>query len=319
MFAYIIRRILLLIPTLFLVTIIVFMVVRLIPGDVIDNMLSTMAEESAMGDVDREYLEQLLGLDKPIHIQYGTWIAGAFRGDLGESLWTQRDVAKDLVNRLPVSFELGFMAMIFGLIIAIPIGIYSAIRQDSIGDYVGRTVAIASLSLPNFWVATMIIVFPSIWWNWTPPLEYIPFSKNALGNLGQFAIPAVIMGMNMSGRIMRMTRTMMLEVLRQDYIRTAWSKGLRERVVVLTHAMRNALIPIVTLIGMIMPVMIMGGVILESIFNLPGIGSKLVSAISERDYPIISGINLILATFILFANLLVDLTYSYLDPRIRLK
>ena len=319
MFAYIIRRMLLLIPTLFLVTVIVFMVVRLIPGDVIDNMLSTMGEEADMGDVDRAYLERLLGLDKPIHIQYGIWISGVLQGDLGESLWSQRDVADDLINRLPVSFELGLMAMIFGLIIAIPIGIYSAIRQDSIGDYVGRSVAIASLSLPNFWVATMVIVFPSIWWDWTPPLEYIPFGKDALGNLGQFAIPAIIMGMNMSGRIMRMTRTMMLEVLRQDYIRTAWSKGLRERAVVVTHAMRNAMIPIVTLIGMIMPVMIMGGVILESIFNLPGIGSKLVNAISERDYPIISGINLILATFILFANLLVDLTYSYLDPRIRLK
>lgn len=319
MYAYIIRRILLLIPTLFLVTVIVFMVVRLIPGDVIDNMIEEMAIESDIGQIDREYMERLLGLDKPVHIQYGIWIANVFRGNLGESLWSQRDVAKDLIHRLPVSFELGFMAMIIGIIIALPIGIYSAIRQDSIGDYAGRSIAIAALSLPNFWVATMIIVFPSIWWNWTPPLEYIPFSENLPGNLGQFAIPAVIMGMNMSGRIMRMTRTMMLEVLRQDYIRTAWSKGLRERVVVLTHAMRNALIPIVTLLGMIMPVMIMGGVILESIFNLPGIGSKLVRAINERDYPIISGINLILASFILFVNLLVDLAYSYLDPRIRYK
>jgi peptide/nickel transport system permease protein len=280
-------------------------------------MLSTMAVEADMGEIDREYLEGLLGLDKPLLVQYGVWITGVFQGDFGESLWSRRDVAKELFGRLPVSFELGLMAMIFGLAIAIPIGIVSAIRQDSIGDYAGRTVAIAALSLPNFWVATMVIVFPSIWWGWTPPLEYIKFSHNPVGNIGQFAIPALIMGMNMSGRIMRMTRTMMLEVLRQDYIRTAWAKGLRERVVVLTHAMRNALIPIVTLLGMIMPVMIMGGVILEAIFNLPGIGSRLVSAISERDYPYISGINLILATFILFVNLLVDLTYSYLDPRIR--
>ena len=317
MSAYVVRRIFLIIPTLFLVTVIVFMVVRLIPGDVIDNMLSTMAVESDLGEVDREYLEHQLGLDKPIYIQYGVWVVGVFKGDLGESLWSQRDVAKQLLNRLPVSFELGLMAMIFGMLIAIPIGIISAIRQDSIGDYAGRTVAITFLSLPNFWVATMVIVFPSIWWNWTPPLQYIKFTDNPIGNIGQFAIPGIIMGLNMSGRIMRMTRTMMLEVLRQDYIRTAWAKGLRERVVVLVHGMRNALIPIVTLIGMIMPVMIMGGVILESIFNLPGIGSKLVNAINERDYPFISGINLILATFILFVNLIVDLTYSFLDPRIR--
>jgi peptide/nickel transport system permease protein len=173
-----------------------------------------------------------------------------------------------------------------------------------------------ALSLPNFWVATMLIVFPSIWWNWSPPVQYIAFIDDPMGNLGQFIFPALIMGMNMSGGTMRMTRTMMLEVLRQDYIRTAWAKGLKERIVVVRHALKNALIPVVTQVGMRLPVMIGGAVILEQIFCLPGVGNLLVQAITERDYPVISGVNLTLATFILFANLVVDLTYSYLDPRI---
>jgi peptide/nickel transport system permease protein len=218
---------------------------------------------------------------------------------------------------LPISFELGLMALIIGVAVAIPIGIYSAMRQDTIGDYAGRSVAIIALSVPNFWIATMVIVFPSIWWNWTPRLDYIPFSKDPLGNLLQFVIPAAIMGLHMSGGIMRMTRTMMLEVLRQDYIRTAWSKGLKERVVVMRHALRNALIPIVTQIGMRVPTLIAGAVIMEQIFCLPGVGRYLVTAIGQRDYPIVSGINMVLAGFILLVNLTVDLTYAYLDPRIQ--
>jgi len=314
---YIIRRVVLIVPTLFLVTIIVFGVIRMIPGDVIDLMVAEMASESGLGaELDPDYIREMLGLDVPIHVQYGTWIANMFQGNLGDSLWTQRAVTEDLIGRIPISFELGFIALIIGTVVAIPIGIYSAIRQDTIGDYLGRSVAVAALSLPNFWVATMIIVFPSIWWNWSPPVKYIPFLEDPLANLAQFIIPAAIMGMQMSGGTMRMTRTMMLEVLRQDYIRTAWSKGLKERIVVVRHALRNALMPVVTQIGMRLPVMIAGAVILEQIFCLPGVGNLLVQAINKRDYPVISGVNLTLATFILFANLLVDLTYGYLDPRI---
>ena len=314
---YIIRRVVLIVPTLFLVTIIVFGVIRMIPGDVIDLMVAEMASESGLGaELDPDYIREMLGLDVPIHVQYGTWIANMFQGNLGDSLWTQRAVTEDLIGRIPISFELGLIALVIGTVVAIPIGIYSAIRQDTIGDYLGRSVAVAALSLPNFWVATMIIVFPSIWWNWSPPVKYIPFLEDPLANLAQFIIPAAIMGMQMSGGTMRMTRTMMLEVLRQDYIRTAWSKGLKERIVVVRLALRNALMPVVTQIGMRLPVMIAGAVILEQIFCLPGVGNLLVQAINQRDYPVISGVNLTLATFILFANLLVDLTYGYLDPRI---
>jgi len=305
------------IPTLFLVTIIVFGTVRFVPGNVIELMVAEMSEDAGTGvEVTAQVIRHRLGLDVPIHVQYGRWVGKALRGDLGLSLWTDQPVATELRNRLPVSFELGLLAIIIGVIIALPVGVYSAIRQDTGGDYVGRLVAILGLSIPNFWLGTMIIVYPSIWWDWSPSVQYIPLAEDPIGNLQMFIIPALVMGTAYSAAIMRMTRTMMLEVLRQDYIRTAWAKGLRERTVVIRHAMKNALIPVVTQIGMRIPVLVAGAVITEQIFCLPGIGMLLVDSISKRDYPIISGINLMVASFILIVNLLVDLTYAYLDPRV---
>jgi peptide/nickel transport system permease protein len=313
---YILRRVLLIIPTLFLVTIIVFLSVRFVPGDVIDIMVSEMGvTEDREGAALR--LRQQMGLDKPIYVQYGRWVGAAFRGDLGESLWSGRSITEEMGAKLPISLELGLMAMITALIISLPIGIYSAIRQDTGGDYVGRSIAILCISLPGFWLGTMVIVFPSVWWNWTPSMEYIPFFSDPGTNLVQFIIPAVIMGMVMSGNTMRMTRTMMLEVLRQDYIRTAWSKGLAERVVVTRHALKNALIPVVTIVGLQVPILIGGTAIMEQIFVLPGVGRYLVEALGRRDYPILSGINLIMASFVLVVNLVVDVIYAYLDPRIQ--
>ncbi len=313
---YIMRRVLLIIPTLFLVTIIVFLSVRFVPGDVIDIMVSEMGvTEDREGAALR--LRQQMGLDKPIYVQYGRWVGAAFRGDLGESLWSGRSITEEMGAKLPISLELGLMAMITALIISLPIGIYSAIRQDTGGDYAGRSIAILCISLPGFWLGTMVIVFPSVWWNWTPSMEYIPFLSDPGTNLVQFIIPAVIMGMVMSGNTMRMTRTMMLEVLRQDYIRTAWSKGLAERVVVTRHALKNALIPVVTIVGLQVPILIGGTAIMEQIFVLPGVGRYLVEALGRRDYPILSGINLIMASFVLVVNLVVDVIYAYLDPRIQ--
>jgi peptide/nickel transport system permease protein len=207
--------------------------------------------------------------------------------------------------------------MITGLVIALPIGIYSAIRQDTWGDYLGRTAAILMMSVPGFWIMTMVIVFPAIWWGWVPPMEYIPIGKDPLGNAIQFGIPGLIMGASFSGGLMRMVRTLMLEVLRQDYIRTAWAKGLSERVVIVRHALKNALIPVVTIVGMGLPVLISGAIVTEQIFNLPGTGRYLFDAINRRDYPIISAMNLMLATLVLFCNLAVDLTYAWLDPRVQ--
>ncbi len=317
---YIIRRLLLLVPTLLLVTVIVFFLVRFIPGDVVQLMADEqeyLAHSS--GEELLDEIRQALGLDVPIHVQYGRWLADLFQGNFGKSLWTGVPITTALAIRWPVSFELGLMAMIIGLTIAVPIGIYSGIRQDTVGDYIGRSIAIGFIALPSFWLATMVMVFPSLWWGWSPPLEYIPFVRDPLGNLGQFLIPAFILGMVMSGGTMRMVRTMMLEVLRQDYIRTAWSKGLRERVVVVRHALRNAMIPVVTIVGMQVPILIGGSVVLEEIFGLPGVGRMILNIINTRDYVMLSGINLIIAAIVMVNNLVIDLTYGLLDPRVRFR
>ncbi len=316
--AYAIRRILLIFPTLLLVTIIVFLSVRFIPGDVIDMLISEINVENTMSyDEARDMLRGQLGLDKPIHVQYWNWLSRVVRGDLGNSMRNDRSITEDFLAKVPISIELGIWAMITGLIIALPIGIFSAIRQDTLGDYVGRTAAILMMSVPGFWIMTMVIVFPAIWWGWVPPMEYVPFTKDPLENTIQFAIPGIIMGASFSGGMMRMIRTLMLEVLRQDYIRTAWAKGLTERVVIVRHALKNAMIPVVTMVGMGLPMLIAGAVVTEQIFNLPGMGRYLFDAINRRDYPIISAMNLIMATIVLFCNLAVDLIYAWLDPRVQ--
>ena len=305
----------LVVPTLFLVTIIVFLIVRSIPGDVIDVMMSEMSELGA--SLDRERIMQMLGLDLPVHVQYGRWIGGVLQGDLGVSLRGDVPITPKILARLPVTFELGVLAVIIGLLISLPIGIYSAIRQNTVGDYAGRGIAVTFISVPTFWTATMVMIYPALWWGWAPSVRLIPFTEDPLGNLGMFLIPAAILGMVLSGTTMRMTRTMALEVLRQDYIRTAWSKGLEEKIVVMRHVLKNALIPVVTLVGFQLPILIGGSVILEQIFVLPGVGTLLLDAIQKRDYPIVSGINLFIATAVVLTNLLIDLTYGYLDPRVR--
>jgi peptide/nickel transport system permease protein len=311
---YIIRRLLLAFPTLIIITIVVFMTVRLIPGDIIDLMFA----ELQSADFSREDIAEYLGIDDPIHIQYFEWVGGIIlRGDLGTALHGRDPVRDRLVDRLPVSLELGAMALVISIILAVPIGIYSAIRQDTWGDYIGRTFAIVFISVPSFWFATIVVLYPAIWWRWAPRIEYIPITEDPIGNLIQFLVPGTILGLLMCGTTMRMTRTMMLEVLRQDYIRTAWSKGLRERVVVSRHALKNAFIPVITLIGLEIPVLVGGTIIIEQIFALPGIGLLTLDALSRRDYTVVSGLNLMIAVFILIINLVVDLTYGWFDPRVR--
>ena len=316
MTTYILRRLLLIFPTLLLLSILVFFSVRFIPGDVIDVLQGRMQQEAAA--LDREALERKLGLDVPAYVQYGRWIGDiVLHGSLGESLLTSYAIEEAIFERLPVTIELGLMAILIGLVIALPVGIYSAIRQDTAADYLGRSVAIIGLATPNFWLGIMIMIYPAIWWGWSPPLELVSFTKDPLGNLWGFLIPSLILGTAAAAATMRMTRTMMLEVLRQDYIRTAWSKGLRERAVVIRHAVKNALIPVVSLIGLQLPILVGGAVIMENIFNLPGIGRLLLTALSDRDYPMVSGINLVFATGVLGINLLIDLVYAVLDPRVR--
>lgn len=312
---YIIRRLLLIIPTLFLVTLMVFSMVRLIPGSVVDMML----EQYQYGK-DVTELNQKLGLDKPIITQYFYWLAKLARGDLGESLWTKRSATEELKTRFPVTLELSLISIFFSLIIALPVGILAAIRQDSWMDYLSRSFTIGALSIPSFWLATLFLVLPSIWFKIAPPIgSYMSFSANPWGHISQFLFPAFAMGLAQSGVIMRMTRAMILEVLRQDYVRTAWAKGLSEKVVVFRHTLKNALIPIVDVIGIQMPFYFGGTIIMEYIFGLPGMGSFAFEAISKRDYPMIQAITLFLAILIVFTNLIVDLSYGYLDPRIKYK
>ena len=329
--AYIIRRLLLVIPTLWILTTLVFLSVRFIPGDTIDEMVGQM-EFQFGGTADREALERMLGLDVPVWVQYGRWIGvlptpdwitgesdfnGLLQGTLGDSLRGFRTVEEMILNKLPVTIQLGVMAIVIGLVIALPVGIYSAIRQDTVADYAGRSAAIIGLATPNFWLGIMVMIYPVIWWGWAPPMRLIPFTEDPLGNLGMFIIPSVILGTASAAATMRMTRTMMLEVLRQDYVRTAWSKGLNERVVIMRHALKNALIPVVTLIGLQLPILVGGAVIMENIFNLPGLGRLMVMSLEQRDYPVISGVNLVFATMVLGVNLMIDMIYPYLDPRVR--
>jgi peptide/nickel transport system permease protein len=314
---YIIRRVLLLIPTMFLVSVIVFFLVRYVPGSAVDVIQAYLSQGGTI-QIDRAAITHALGLDVPAYVQYVRWMGNIFlHGDFGNSLIQARPVLQMVLGRMPVTLELGLLAMIISTVIGLPLGVYSAVRQDSRGDYAGRTVAILLIAIPSFWLATLIMIYPSIWWGWSPPVMLIPFTKDPMGNIGMFLLPAAILGTATAGGLMRMQRTMMLEVMRQDYIRTAWSKGLTERVVIMRHAVKNSFIPVITILGGQVGMLIGGAVIIENIFCLPGLGQLALQALNQRDYPLVMAITLITAVFVMLFNLLVDLTYAWLDPRIR--
>jgi peptide/nickel transport system permease protein len=313
MHRYILRRLLLTAPTLVGVTLVVFALIRLLPGDAVTMTLEDYGAYAA----DAEELRAKLGLDQPFHEQYLTWLGRVVRGDFGHSLRNQSPIAQDLVTRLPVTFELGLLGLAVALLIAIPLGVYSAVRQDTLSDYLARSAAIAMLAVPGFWLATLAITLPSIWFRWTPPLRYTHLWVDPAKNLSQMLLPAAILGIGLSGALMRLTRAQMLEVLRQEYVRTARAKGLADHAVVFRHALKNAVIPIVTLLGVQITVLVSGTVVLESIFVIPGMGRYLLEGVTYRDYPIVQAIVLIFATLVVFANLVVDMLYAWLDPRIR--
>ena len=313
MVRYAIRRLLLILPTLFLVSLFVFAIVRAIPGDVVDMML----EQFQYGH-DADELRARLGLDRPLAVQYARWASGVLRGDLGTSLWTNRPAVRDIAARFPVTMTLSFLSIAISLLVALPVGILAAVRQDSGADYAARSFAVAALSVPNFWLATLIVVLPSYYFQWAPSIgSFTTFGERPGVYLDQFILPALCLGVAQAGIIMRMTRGMMLEVLRQDYVRTAIAKGLGGAAVVLGHGLRNAAIPIVTVIGGQMPFYFGGSIVMEHIFGLPGMGSFVLEAISRRDYPVIQAVNLFVASLVVLSNLLVDLSYGALDPRVR--
>jgi peptide/nickel transport system permease protein len=312
---YIIRRLVLMIPTLFGLTFLVFVMVRLVPGDIVALIAGDFG---ATDPRTRDAILAEFSLDQNIPQQYILWLRDLATFDLGSSLISGRTVSSELSNRLPVTIELGLMALFFNVAVGIPVGIISAIRQNSVSDYVGRSFAVGMLAAPNFWIALILIALAGRYFRWgVPPAVYVGITENPISNIKFMLVPAIILGASASGGIMRFTRTAMLEVLRQDYIRTAWSKGLQERVVIVRHALKNALIPVVTVIGLGIPGIVGGSVIIEAVYSIPGMGRYYLASIQQLDFPVVQAINLVSALVVLFGNLVVDISYSWLNPRIR--
>ena len=312
---YIARRILLAIPTLLIASLVVFSLVRILPGDILMAQIETQSPN--MSAERRAEMRSQLGIDRPFLTQYLSWLGGVVRGDLGKSLWANRPATQELLKALPVTAQLGVMGLIIGWIIGIPVGVISAMREDKPIDYVSRVISILGVAVPEFWIATIIIMVMSLWFNYLPPLGSAVIWQDPMKSLQQMIWPALILGFRVSAVIMRMTRSTMLEVIRQDYMRTARSKGLSERMMIYRHALKNAVIPVVTIIGGQLGVIVGGATILETIFSLPGVGRLTFQSISLRDYPQIQANMLIIATLLVFTNLIVDLAYAWLDPRIR--
>jgi peptide/nickel transport system permease protein len=316
---YILRRLLYAVPTIILTAMLVFLIMRMIPGDA--ALLMAVGGEGATGNLQvYETLKHQLGLDRPLYVQFVDWLWQFVRyGDLGTSYWTKDAVMSQILSRLPVTLELAIGATIIGVGIAIPWGVMAAIRQDRAGDYVPRVVSVILLSAPNFWIGTLLVVLPAIWFRYMPPLGYVSFFDNPLANMQQFVFPWLALGTRLIGTSLRMTRSTMLEVMHQDYIRTAWAKGLRERGVVYRHALNNAMIPVVTVIGGQIAFLLGGSVVIETVFGLPGLGSLTLQSIYQRDYPQIQGNVLFIALIVIGVNLIIDISYAWFDPRIRYK
>jgi peptide/nickel transport system permease protein len=321
---YIAQRLLLTIPTIILVTIFIFLLLRVfLPADVIDLIIG---EYGRNDPALRDALERELGLTGQLYDQYFKWVgvswfwggeAGLLQGDLGESLHSGRPVLGELERRIPVSFELGLWAQFTAIIVSVPLGVYAALRQDRFADYGLRSLAILLAAVPSFWIAVLVITFGSIWFNWAPPINFRYLTEDPVAHFKIMLLPALIIGLTPSGGLIRLTRTQMLEVLRQDYIRTAHAKGLSQTTVLYKHALRNALIPVVTVIGVGLPQIVAGTVIFEQIFIIPGMGRYLVDAVNNLDYPVIQGLTFVFAALLMVSVLLVDISYAFLDPRIR--
>jgi peptide/nickel transport system permease protein len=309
---YVVRRLLAMVPTFLLVSIAAFSLIRILPGDAVDYLVTEFRYADTVAEMRHK-----MGLDRPFHTQYLDWIKGVLTGDLGQSLTKGDPVSQELAWRLPITLELAGLALLINLAIGIPVGIIAAVRQDTILDYVIRSGAILAIAIPSLWLGTMFVLLPAVWWGWTPPKLYVPFTEDPLRNLGFLILPAFVLGFEMQGRTARMLRATMLEVMRQDYIRTAWAKGLSERTLVYRHAAKNALIPVITLIGLEIPLLLGATVIIEQIFSVPGVGRYLLGILSARDYVPIQSLVLVLAAIVMLSNLLVDMAYSWLDPRIR--
>lgn len=314
---YIVKRILLLIPTFLLVCIIVFALMRLIPGSAVDAMVTKLANAGV--SADRESIEAALGLDQPAVKQFFSWLLQILKGDLGDSLFQYESVASILVRRLPVTLELGILTVILSCIIAIPGGLLCAARQDGIPDHILRAVSVLLLSIPVFWIATIVIIYPAVWWGYAPPTNFVSLLEDPISNL-RMVFPAALLGaFGQAGMLLRTVRTVTLDVMRQDYVRTGWSKGLSEKKVILKYAFRNSMIPVITQIGGSIAGLVGGSVVLENIFGIPGMGQTVISALNNRDYPLVQGCVIVFALFVMVVNLVIDIAYKWVDPRINLE
>lgn len=316
MTAYLVKRLMLVPVTLLGVSLLVFVAVRILPGDAADQLAFQQAQAGATVAIDPEEIRETLGLDKSIPEQLVDWFGDLFRGDLGTSIFTGQPVMRDIKQGLPVTVELMLVALVISLFLGTPSGVISAVNADKPLDYATRIVTISGLSLPNFWLGVLVITLPALWWQWSPPVTYTPFFDDPKDNLIQFVIPGFILGLPMAAVTSRMTRSSLLEVLRQDYVRTAHAKGLRNTVVIYRHALKNALLPVVSIVGIQASFLFGGTLIIEQIFSLPGVGRLLVGAALQQDFPVVQGVVLFMATGVVIINLLTDIVYGLLDPRI---
>ena len=316
MFWYIVRRLLLVIPTLIGVAVAVFFLIRVMPGDVV--VVKLRADGAAISEETIQAERKRLGLDKPLYVQFVDYMVGLTRLDLGKSLWTGEPVTKEIAIRMPVSFQIAVMAGIIAVLIAIPLGTISALYRDSWVDHTVRVVAVSGLAIPSFWLGMLIILALLSLFNWLPKIGYVPFWQDPIGNLAVTIWPAASVGYRYAAVATRMMRSSLLEVMREDYIRTARAKGVWTRLIMSRHALRNALLPVVTVIGLEFAFLIGGLVVTEQVFNINGIGKLFVDATARGDFNLIQGLVLLIATIFIFVNLLVDLLYGWLDPRIRL-
>jgi peptide/nickel transport system permease protein len=313
---YLAKRLLLIVPTLFGVAAVVFLIMRVIPGDV--TLLILGGDQT--GRIDPQQLAAMrhqLGLDQPLAVQFGAWLWGVLRLDFGTSLWTGQPVIEEVLIRLPLSLEVAILATIVSVLLAIPLGMLAAVRQDTWVDYVIRVVSIGGQAIPSFWVGILVILFLVIYFGWGPPLEFTPPWVDPWANFQQLIWPVLTIGYRYAAVTTRMTRSTVLEVLREDYIRTAWAKGLRERSVVIRHALKNAMLPVITLVGTEFAFLIGGLVVTETVFTLNGVGRFVVDAVAHRDYPVVQALVFLIALCFVIVNLLIDLTYAWVDPRIR--
>lgn len=311
---YVVQRLLSSIFVLIGVGLVTFSLIRVVPGDVVTAQL---ADAGAIDQETQAQFRHELGLDRPYLSQLSSWTGGLLQGDLGRSLWTGREVSAVIGQALPVTLELSLLAILLAFLIGIPIGVLSAVRQDTAGDYAGRLFAIFGLSIPDFVFASVVILLLAKYLHWLPQIGYVPFTEDPLANLAQFLVPAAILGYRLSAVVMRITRSSLLEVLREDYVRTAWAKGLRGRTVVVRHSLKNAMIPVITVIGGQIGYLLGGAVIIEQIFALSGLGRLVLDSIQRRDYTVIQGTVLLIGALTVLVNLLVDLSYAAIDPRIR--